>query len=94
MRTLKRRKQKYTLCKSCTIKSIISMNLVSFESLLNLLLDANKIIFFKSRQDVPFVVLGHIYTDVVNAQWDLFCKILMKNLVTKDHFKILFRVSK
>ena len=37
-------------------------NLVSFESLLNLLLDKCKNLnLFKSRQDVPFVVLGHEY---------------------------------
>ena len=38
------------------------MNLVSFESLLNPLLDNPKSIFLlKSRQNVPFAVLGHKY---------------------------------
>ena len=41
------------------------MNLVSLESFLNLLLDnANNSMFSKvdkTREDVPFVVFGHIY---------------------------------
>ena len=54
--------KKYTLCKSCTFKSITSIftNLVSLESLLNLLFRlCTNLNLFKSRQDVPFVVLGY-----------------------------------
>ena len=60
----------YTLCKSCTFKSITSifMNLV-LKSFKNLLLD-NAIFLFKSRQDIPVVVLGHIMSNCSSNNMD------------------------
>ena len=55
-------KRRFTLSKTCIFKTIpsIFMNLVSLESLLNIQLHNPKCHFLKSRQDVPFVILGHI----------------------------------
>ena len=71
------------------------MNLVSLESLLNPLLDNAKIsIFFKSRQDVPFVVLGHIYYPENNPEKNpLFEKANVKKRELGHHgFRILYLV--